>query len=268
MKKKISIAVILTLAVILGALKLLTIEAHGIELPIQPNTYPCPVVACMEFQPIMTDNVEMLEKLIDSQKLIQSNAHNMAAAARGLGYTEEHPVIKLAKEEWEDADKYLKYYQNKYDDIIENQVTINTSEYPVAAEVWIYLTDTLGYSEEVTAGIIGNMMAEVGGQTLALQPSLGSRSYYGICQWSLYYYPEANGMNLQEQLDFLSKTIKSEFNTFGGVYKYGFDYNSFLKLTDVEECAMAFAKSYERCGSGSYGVRKSNALIAYEYFTA
>ena len=29
---------------------------------------------------------------------------------------------------------------------------------------------------------------------------------------------------------------------------------------------MAFAKAYERCGSGSYGVRQINALKAYNYF--
>ena len=39
-------------------------------------------------------------------------------------------------------------------------------------------------------------------------------------------------------------------------------------MTDIEEIALAFAKCYERCGSGSYDVRQSNALIAFEYFAS
>ena len=41
-----------------------------------------------------------------------------------------------------------------------------------------------------------------------------------------------------------------------------------ILLTDIEEIALAFAKVYERCGSGSYDVRQSNALIAFEFFTS
>lgn len=42
-------------------------------------------------------------------------------------------------------------------------------EYPEATEVWIYLRYGLGYNEYVCAGILGNMMAEVGGGTLDLK---------------------------------------------------------------------------------------------------
>ena len=37
-------------------------------------------------------------------------------------------------------------------------------------------------------------------------------------------------------------------------------------MTDAQQAALAFAKSYERCGSGSYGIRQQNALKAYNYF--
>ena len=46
------------------------------------------------------------------------------------------------------------------------------------------------------------------------------------------------------------------------------DYDDFIEMTDIEEIALAFAKCYERCGSGSYDVRQSNALIAFEYFAS
>ena len=38
----------------------------------------------------------------------------------------------------------------------------------------------LGWNDYVCAGIVGNLMAEVGGQTLNIDPQLGN-SYYGIC---------------------------------------------------------------------------------------
>ena len=66
----------------------------------------------------------------------------------------------------------------------------------------------------------------------------------------------------------LVETIENEFNSFGSEYKSGFDYDDFIEMTDIEEIALAFAKCYERCGSGSYDVRQSNALIAFEFFTS
>jgi hypothetical protein len=57
-----------------------------------------------------------------------------------------------------------------------------------------------------------------------------------------------------------------EFNTFGWLYADDFDYESFLKMTDVSEAALAFAKSYERCSSVSYEMRQEAALKAYNYF--
>ena len=39
------------------------------------------------------------------------------------------------------------------------------NEYPVATEIWMFLKNC-GYNDYVAAGILGNMMAEVGGNTL------------------------------------------------------------------------------------------------------
>lgn len=74
------------------------------------------------------------------------------------------------------------------------------------------------------------------------------------------------GASLEEQCDYLRDTIEYEFDTFGYVYKRNFDYNSFLDLTDIKSAALAFAKCYERCGSGSYYTRQQNAIAAYNYF--
>ena len=142
-------------------------------------------------------------------------------------------------------------------------------DYEVAQYIWSYFKK-LGWSDSVAAGVMGNIMTESGGQSLKniqwwIKDSHGN--HYGICQWSLKYYPEIDNASLDEQLDFLASGIEKEINSFGYNYKSGFDYQQFLELSSVEEAALAFAKSYERCRGGSgYDRRTKNAKIAYNYF--
>jgi hypothetical protein len=140
-------------------------------------------------------------------------------------------------------------------------------EHYYATNVWKYLKQR-NFSQEVTCGIIGNMMIETSGGTLDLKPNIYSPSgnYYGLCQWSQKYYPGTKDLPFEHQLDYLLGTMPWEFNTFGKNYKKGFDYEDFLKIDDPAEAALAFAKSYERCGPASYKMRQEAALRAYEYF--
>jgi hypothetical protein len=141
-------------------------------------------------------------------------------------------------------------------------------EHYYATEVWEYLRQK-GFSQEVTCAIIGNMMIETSGGSLDLKPTIYSLSgnYYGLCQWSKEYYPEAHGLSFEQQLDYLLETLQWEFNTFGWLYAEDFNYESFLEMTDLAEAALAFAKSYERCGPASYKLRQEAAIKAYEYFS-
>ena len=93
-----------------------------------------------------------------------------------------------------------------------------------------------------------------------------SGNYYGICQWSKGY-SEVHGTDLYYQCEFLKKTIQYEFDTYGSKYQSGFNYESFINLTNEREAALAFAKCYERCNSNYYAIREDNATIAYNYFT-
>ena len=144
-----------------------------------------------------------------------------------------------------------------------------TGDYEVAKYIWNYFKK-LGWSDSVAAGVMGNIMTESGGQSLEniqwwIKDSHGN--HYGICQWSLKYYPEIDNASLDKQLDFLASGIEKEINSFGYKYKSGFDYQQFLELDSVDEAALAFAKSYERCRGGSgYDRRTKNAKIAYNYF--
>lgn len=207
---------------------------------------------------IETDSAVELKQLIDECVNRQNSAHDMAEAARALGYEEDHPIIVLAIEEWNNAKELYEIYKDKYESII------LTSEYPVAAEVWIYLKN-LGYNDYVCAGILGNMMAETGGGTLNIQWDIGT-SHYGLCQWN-QGYEGVRELDLQGQLDLLRDTIEYEIDTFGFVYAKGFDYDQFLALQDEEEAALAFAMAYERCLAQYYWCRADYAVIAYEYFT-
>jgi hypothetical protein len=140
-------------------------------------------------------------------------------------------------------------------------------EHYYATKVWEYLMQK-GFSQAAACGIIGNMMIETSGGSLDLKPNVYSSSgkYYGLCQWSKTYYPEAHGLSFKQQLEYLLDSIAWEINTFGKHYKKGFKYEDFLVMSDPVEAALAFAKSYERCRPVSYEMRQEAAIKAYEYF--
>ena len=232
---------------------------------------------------------EELTQLINDNQYIKENAHIMAESARALGWEDDDKLIIQLQETWNEANKNEIKYQTNLDNILaieaeeqrraeearriaeENARKIEeakwankAAEYPVATQIWRYMK-AQGWNDYVCAGIMGNIMAEVGGQTLNIRYTLSSGSYYGMCQWSRGY-SQVWGAGLETQCDFLRDTIKYEFDTYGNKYQKGFNFNSFLNMTDAQQAALAFAKSYERCGSGSYSVRQKNALKAYNYF--
>lgn len=234
------------------------------EVEISPKETPI-VLAPSEVTRVETRDKEELESLISTTNEKLQAANNMLESCKTLGYDDENPVVVLANEEVANAQADLDYYQSIYDEVlIELRAAERMAEYPVATTIWNYLKD-LGYNDYVAAGIIGNIMAEVGGQTLNIQPTLSNGTYYGMCQWKLCYYPSVNGLETEGQLDLLASTIEQEFNEFGHVS--GYSYEEFLNIQNEQTAALAFAKTYERCGSGSHSVRQKNATKALEYFT-
>ena len=144
------------------------------------------------------------------------------------------------------------------------------TKYPEAQIVWDALID-YGLSPEVASGIMGNIMAEVGGQTLDFSEwRYWSRgTHYGICQWGGGRKQDLLnnfGPDLEDQVKFLLYELEREMNSYGYIYKTGFGYDGFIAMTDVEQAALAFAKSYERCSSKYYNIRMTNAKKAYNYF--
>ena len=148
---------------------------------------------------------------------------------------------------------------------LEENAKVNECEYFDAHRVWDFLKAN-GYSDCATAGIIGNTMVEVGGNTLNIQPELYSDDsyFYGICQWNSGAYGRVHGTTLNYQLDFLMGTIEQEFKTFGPAF--GCSFEEFKSMDDEQLAARRFAQIYERCYAGSYGLRQSCAKEAYNHF--
>jgi hypothetical protein len=197
------------------------------------------------------------------------HAEQMKAGAYGLGYEADNYVVQLAEREIQEATEKKAEYQILLDEILAEEArwARRMSEYPAATTIWLYLKE-LGYNDYVCAGILGNIMNEVGGNTMKLRVNLIDHSgyYYGICQWSRKYYPGVVGRDIKGQCDFIRDTIKKEIDTYGGRYAQGMNFNKFLQLTNPRDVALCFAKSYERCASAYYSVRQSNAEKAYAYF--
>jgi len=208
---------------------------------------PTVIVFDGEINHVLVDSndIDTLRIFQKQAKDMMAAAHEMAQAARKLGYKESHPVIVLAGKEWNAWHNDYVYYTNQI-----KAYETRMNEYPVAAAVWHALT-TNGYSEAAAAGIIGNMMAECGHQTLALDYTAynSSGGYYGLCQWSKKYYPEMYGASLEAQINYLLESAKD-----------------YMDYDDPAEAAIAFAKGYERCSSASYERRKEHAWTAYDYF--
>ena len=186
-----------------------------------------------------------------------------------LGYPEESEFIQLAYKDLEIYQQYIDYYELKAGQFELIRNTNSVGDDANARYIWSYLK-ACGYNDYVCAGIMGNLMAEVGGQSLYIQYWMydNSYEYYGMCQWSLKYCPEVEGMTLDQQLKYLvygTNNIKYNFTHFGKNYK-NFSYEDFINLQDEKEAALAFAKVYERCASRSYSKRQENATKAYNYF--
>ena len=280
MKKKLTNLLLVSAIVMLVAL--MTITGLAFELnDSAASSDPATPVATMKIEN-PTEEVKVPEVLKHFKEMtyVESNDKDILTAELEICKDYEFRLINLmnnkdfvderhlVEEELIDVRGLMSEYQEQVN-AIEAMWSEKSGEYPVATQVWRYMKEELGWNDYVCAGVMGNMMAEVGGQTLNLQPYLYGHSgsnYYGLCQWSSRHYPSVQGADVDAQLDFLASTVKKELDTYGYLFRSGLDYEAFCNLTDAEDAAMAFAKAYERCGSGSYGARQRNAINAYNYF--
>lgn len=217
----------------------------------------------VEYTPLKeTNNYWELINLIEEYTLKKEEVHLVADKARMIGYTENSQPIISTKSQWYFYNEIIKFYQNQLDKINKE---LDDLEYKDATLIWEYMKN-LGWNDYVCAGILGNMMAEVGGGTLDLQTTIYGNGFYGLCQWNQVFTDEVWGTDLKGQMDFLRDDIKYQIDMFGFCYSNNFNFEKFLELENEQEAALAFMKCYERGLPQSNYVRQQYATIAYEYF--
>ena len=209
-----------------------------------------------------SNNYWELVNLIDEYTANREKARADAQDARKAGATEDSVVILNAKSQWNFYNSIIKYYQAQLDKVNEE---LDQVEYKNATLIWEYMK-YLGWNDYVCAGILGNMMAEVGGGTLDLPYNTKGNGYYGLCQWNKAYAPTVWDKDLRGQMDFLRQDIVLQLDTYGFCYSYEFNFEKFLQLENEQQAAMAFATCYERCAVNHRYVRQQYATIAYNYF--
>lgn len=137
----------------------------------------------------------------------------------------------------------------------------------IAEQVWNAMK-AKGWSDNVCAAILGNMMAECGGNTLELNPYAGgdSGTSFGLCQWHAgrknsmlkfngqNYNTKDNLPTIEHQIDYLEYELQN--------------YNFLNSDKNYEELAYDFCVKFERPANkykkGKY--RQQLAEIAYQEF--
>lgn len=151
--------------------------------------------------------------------------------------------------------------------------TLPEGEYPEARLIWNTIK-SWGYSDNVAAGIIGNMMAEVGGGTLEGLKNwncegISGKQSYGLIQWTsgrLSLIKSIYGLkpNIEQQLQF----VKDELTGQNGVRRQVNDvqYSKLLAASSPESAAKIFADYYERCNERYKPPRLKYARDVYSHF--
>ena len=147
-----------------------------------------------------------------------------------------------------------------------------TGNYPEAQLIW----DTMiswGWTPETCAGIIGNMMAEIGGGTLNLSDwNSNGGCGYGLIQWtggrrSLIKSRYGSYPNIEQQLIFMRDELFGTNNTRQQVSSSVLNRIMNTNGNETpESIAFCFASNYERCASQYRARRQGYARIAYDYF--
>lgn len=141
-------------------------------------------------------------------------------------------------------------------------------EYPVATTAWLYMK-SLGWSDTVCAGIMGNLMAETGGGTLNLDWDSNGSSGYGLIQWigsrrSAIKNRYGEFPTTEQQIQFVYDELYGENGASRQVTSS--QLKAIMEADSPEECAYAFACYYERCAAQHRPIRRGYARHAYEYF--
>lgn len=156
-------------------------------------------------------------------------------------------------------------------------------------QIWNYFTSA-GFTDEATAGILGNMSVETGG---TFDPAITATPAAGLCMWE--NYPEKSRgwkcldtfarkrggkwSDLKCQLDYIVYDMPNEFNgyTGNGTHTYPdtgetvwwpekMSADEFKKLTDVDLATEIFCKVFERPRKAGMKRRQGDARAIYKLY--
>lgn len=159
-----------------------------------------------------------------------------------------------------------------------SSITLSTGEYPEARLIWNIMT-SWGWTPETCAGIIGNMMAEVGQGNkynptswLNLDWDSDGGCGYGLIQWTGGRQSTIKGRygsypTIEQQLIFMRDEL---FGTNSTQQQVNSSVLNKIMNTNgnetPESIAFCFASNYERCAEQYRAKRQEYARIAYDYF--
>lgn len=194
-------------------------------------------------------------------------------------YEEETPEYEKASQLVEnELDRIMGLYQ-KYEIRIVEIYTIEAEkrfwaqkekQYPEATRVWRYMKENFEWSNEVCAGVMGNIMAEIGGGTLDFS-NWNHSSPYGMFQWLGSRKIEIKKIygeepTIEEQLEFMYDEL---YGTDGVTLQVkDWQRKKILNAKSTTKAARYFSIWFERPVSKKTGAREAYAKMAYEYFTS
>ena len=146
--------------------------------------------------------------------------------------------------------------------------------YDNAREVWDYFTGS-GFTEEATAGMMGNMTYEGGfnpGQVEIGKPIADPSSGRGLIGWTpgtkIINYAASLGTNWYDgatQCQFLRDVPSQNFlpNSAAG---YNYSWSQFSQLTDISVAAIAFLFEAERPADQGQAQQQRRITAAYNWY--
>ena len=172
--------------------------------------------------------------------------------------------------------------QSTTESIDNTSAAVTVVEFPIAQYIWDRLIE-LGYSEYVAAGIIGNLVAEVGDPSTKdsnfdLDWESNTGIEIGLCQWTqgrrqTIINRYGNSPHYTNQIDYMIDELLGT----NGIERQVSEnqYQLIINASTPKEAAYYFALYFERCyrdetgrGKDSYNARQNKAQQAYEYFSS
>lgn len=216
-----------------------------------------------------TEITEKLQSDIDSTKK-QLDSLEIQVSSQAQQISDFEKQVNDQKQIIGSKDNYIKSLEEENQSLKKTLAALAAAKdgtlkaegnYDYAIKVWNRLK-AKGLNDYVCAGILGNIMAEVGGQTLDFSewPKYSQGTYYGICQWAgsrRQRLINEFGTTLEDQISFLIVEM------FEIIPKD----STFYNMQCEQDAALYFAEYYERCNPKYYAVRATNATKALQYFT-